>query len=88
MLAKASLLGLRQPHQRSQMRPLHFLPIILAVSALPVADSRALDPTSVFCAAVKAVVTKVKAQSTATAFCSSYPSIKTSTLTSIPTVVE
>lgn len=87
-LTKASPLGIRLPLQRFNMRLLHFLPIIAVVSASPVADPQALNLTSIFCAAVKAIVTKVKAQSTATAYCSSYLSIKTSTVTSTPTVIE
>lgn len=43
------------------------------------------NPASMFCTAVKAIVTKAKAQSTVTTYCSSLLGIKTATVTTTPT---
>lgn len=57
-----------------------------AVAASPVPEPiTTANPASAFCTAVKAIVTKAKAQSTATVYCSSLLGIKNSTLTTTPT---
>lgn len=54
----------------------------------PAATTTTTTTVGAFCAIVTGLVTKAKAQSTATAFCSSYLSIKPVISTSIPTIVK
>ncbi|KAM0718428.1 hypothetical protein Q7P37_005498 [Cladosporium fusiforme] len=71
------------------IHPIRFLVTLLtAAAASPIAEPAVVNPASAFCAAVTAVVTKAKAQSTATAYCSSYLSIGVVTVTSNPTVTS
>lgn len=59
---------------------------VAAVAASPMPEPvTTANPASVFCTAVKAIVTKAKAQSTATVYCSSLLGIKTATVTTTPT---